>query len=77
MVARTFGGVVEVGSAPMQMAVTKLPHGNKGEHRASRVQTGCCNACKMRRGSRAGCAAHHSQPLEGVMVPANSLQSAI
>jgi hypothetical protein len=33
VVARTFGGVVEVGSAPMQMAVTKLPHGNKGEHR--------------------------------------------
>jgi hypothetical protein len=41
----------------------------------SRVQTGRCNACKMRRGSCAGCAAHHSQPLEGAMVPVNSLQS--
>jgi hypothetical protein len=61
-----------VGLTPMQMAVTKLPHGNKGEHRASRVQTGRCNACKMRRGSRAGCDAHHSQPLEGAMVPASN-----
>eukprot|EP00966_Prymnesium_polylepis_P193807 4492130-Prymnesium_polylepis.1 len=57
------------------MAVTKLPHGNKGEHRTSRVQTGRRNACKMRRGSCAGCAAHHSQPLKGAMVPVNSLQS--